>query len=221
MDPTKYSSSTSEIVFNGGPSGFVNFSIKHIAGEDNIWVDIISRWHTRGVVRAAAVQTHSHHVAPLAKISPLRPMSDTHYVFPTLNDIRVTQHAAGQETSRLRITLRKVDGIVTVEAQDWIPNRARELLVRDFVVAHTGVEARIQRLHRCKVTYGPPVSLRKYMRLSTDVCFARTSKNHASSLGHTDQATWRRWTKRRCTGTSTHLVVEMGIRTTYWSPKTS
>ncbi|KAG3175220.1 hypothetical protein C6341_g9590 [Phytophthora cactorum] len=62
----------------------LHYVIKHIAGEDNLWGDIVSRWHTHEVVRVTAVQTRSRHVAPLASISRLRPLSDDEFVFPTL-----------------------------------------------------------------------------------------------------------------------------------------
>ncbi|POM81050.1 Hypothetical protein PHPALM_1041 [Phytophthora palmivora] len=104
----------------------LRYTIEHIAGKNNIWTDIISRWHTREVVRAAAVQTRSQRAAPLAAISPLRPMFDVVIVSPTLDDIREAQHTAGPENSRLRITLK--GGTVS------------ELLARIFVVAHTGAQ---------------------------------------------------------------------------------
>ncbi|KAG4038355.1 hypothetical protein PC123_g26082 [Phytophthora cactorum] len=118
----------------------LHYVIKHIAGEDNLWADIVSHWHTCEVVRVAAVQTRSRHVAPLASISPLRPLFDDEFVFPTLDDIREAQSVAGQERSRLRVALEEVDGIVTIEGRPWIPNKAKELLARLFVVAHVGAQ---------------------------------------------------------------------------------
>jgi len=118
----------------------LHYIIEHIAGEDNVWADITSRWHTREVVRVAAVQTRSRHVTPLAAMSPLRPLSDAEFVFPTMDDIRAAQDSAGREHSRLRVALDEVDGVLTAEGRPWIPNGAKELLAWIFVVAHAGAQ---------------------------------------------------------------------------------
>jgi hypothetical protein len=108
--------------------------------EDNIWADIVSRWHAHELVRVAAVQTRSHRAAPLSAITPLRPLSDSDFVFPTQDDVREAQRVAGQEKSRLRVTLEEEDGVMIVEGRPWILNGARELLALIFVVAHAGAQ---------------------------------------------------------------------------------
>ncbi|ETI44580.1 hypothetical protein F443_10707 [Phytophthora nicotianae P1569] len=66
----------------------LHYVIEYITGEDNLWEDIVSRWHTREVARVAAVQTRSRHAAPMATIYQLRPLADDRFTFPTLDEIR-------------------------------------------------------------------------------------------------------------------------------------
>ncbi|POM67024.1 Hypothetical protein PHPALM_17041 [Phytophthora palmivora] len=74
----------------------------------NLWADKISRWHShsRDIIAMAAVQTRSHHVAPVESLSMLRPLAD--------------------------------DRTATVTRRPWIPNAAKDLLARFFIVAHCG-----------------------------------------------------------------------------------
>ncbi|OWZ07273.1 LOW QUALITY PROTEIN: hypothetical protein PHMEG_00020356 [Phytophthora megakarya] len=117
----------------------LHYVIEHIAGEDNVWPDIVSRWHTREVIRVAAGRTRSRHAAPLAPISHLRPHSDAGFVFPTLEEIREVQQAA-ELFSPARRSSAEEDGVTTIEGRPWIPNGGKELLARLFVVAHTGAQ---------------------------------------------------------------------------------
>ncbi|OWY97272.1 hypothetical protein PHMEG_00032249 [Phytophthora megakarya] len=112
--------------------------IEHIA-EENLWADIVSRWHTREEVHVAAVQTRSRRIVPMKAVSQLRPLSDEQFVFPTIDEIREAQQVAGRERSRLRVTLEEEDGVTTVDDRPWIPGSATELLARLFVVAHAGL----------------------------------------------------------------------------------
>ncbi|OWZ19919.1 hypothetical protein PHMEG_0005744 [Phytophthora megakarya] len=116
----------------------LHYVIEHITGEDNVWADIFSRWHTREVVRVATVQTCSRYTATL---SQLRPLSDDAFVFPTLDEVREAQQAAGRERSRLRVAREEEDGVTTIEGLSWVPNGAKKLLERLFVVAHTGAQS--------------------------------------------------------------------------------
>ncbi|KAE9062778.1 hypothetical protein PF010_g29265 [Phytophthora fragariae] len=117
----------------------LHYVIEHIAGEDNLWMDIVSRWHTREAVNVAAVQTRSRRTVPVTALSQLRPLSDEQFVFPTVDEIREAQQAAGRERSRLRVTLEEEGGVAMVDGRPRIPNAATDLLARLFVVAHTGL----------------------------------------------------------------------------------
>ncbi|ETO76054.1 hypothetical protein F444_08486, partial [Phytophthora nicotianae P1976] len=75
----------------------------------------------------------------MAAISQLRPLEDDGFTFPTMDEIHEAQTLAGQEHARLRVTLEeRMDGTLVVDGRPWIPNGAKELLARLFVVAHTG-----------------------------------------------------------------------------------
>ncbi|OWZ10596.1 hypothetical protein PHMEG_00016533 [Phytophthora megakarya] len=93
----------------------LHYVIEHIAGEENLWADIVSRWHTREGVKVTAVQTRSRHIVPMTAVSQLRMLSDEHFVFSTIDEIREAQQAAGRERSRLRVTLEEENGVATVD----------------------------------------------------------------------------------------------------------
>ncbi|KAG2946424.1 hypothetical protein PC110_g21117 [Phytophthora cactorum] len=118
----------------------LHYRIEHIAGEDNVWADIVSRWHVRQVedVLVAAVQTRGNRPVPVDELSVLRPLMDDDFVFPSLADIAAAQAVAGREKPRLQVELSEEDGVLVVGGRPWIPTGAKDLLARVFVVAHCG-----------------------------------------------------------------------------------
>ncbi|OWZ18107.1 hypothetical protein PHMEG_0007862 [Phytophthora megakarya] len=110
----------------------VHCTIEHIRGEQNVWADIISRWHTCELARVAAVQTRSHHVVPVSSLARPRPLSDDNFVFPTHDE---------KEAPRERSSLppfEEEDSTVTIDGCLWVPAAAKELLARIFIIAHCG-----------------------------------------------------------------------------------
>ncbi|OWZ03396.1 LOW QUALITY PROTEIN: hypothetical protein PHMEG_00024881 [Phytophthora megakarya] len=117
----------------------LRYTIEFIPGENNVWADIVSRWHVRDQVSVAAVRTRSHQVIPVDSLSRLRPLADDGFHFPTRDDIKAAQQDASRERSRLQgASEDEVDGVVTVNNRVWVPTGAKDLLARLFVVAHCG-----------------------------------------------------------------------------------
>ncbi|KAJ8525028.1 hypothetical protein ON010_g16088 [Phytophthora cinnamomi] len=54
--------------------------------------------------------------------------------------LALAQQAAGRDRAWLRVTQEEVDGVVMIGGRPWIPNGAKELLARLFVVAHAGAQ---------------------------------------------------------------------------------
>ncbi|GMF50179.1 unnamed protein product [Phytophthora fragariaefolia] len=118
----------------------LHYHIEHIAGDANVWADIVPRWHVREAesLSVAAVRTRSLHVAPVTELSALRPMMDANFVFPTLGDIAEAQSTAGRERARLQVDLLEEDGVLVADGRPWVPTGAKDLLARISVVAHCG-----------------------------------------------------------------------------------
>ncbi|KAF1323287.1 hypothetical protein FI667_g4734, partial [Globisporangium splendens] len=161
----------------------LRFTIEHISGEMNVWADIISRWRETSVIRAGAVRTRS-----IAPISPIRPLSDQSFEFPTLVEISKTQNDNRTGHTKMPGGHTTVDGISKVGGKIWIPPSAKNLLTRLFVVAHCGSQGHrselamftilnerfhVQNLHRkvqlfvskcllCKHVKGPRIITRVY-----------------------------------------------------------
>ncbi|GMF38278.1 unnamed protein product [Phytophthora fragariaefolia] len=117
----------------------MRYTIEHIPGTTNLWADIVSRWRASPSVMAAAVRTRRDRPAPVISLSQLRPLADSEFVFPTLEDVREAQVAAGRRArDGLQQPAIEEEGVVMVEGKPWIPTAAKDLLSRVFVVAHCG-----------------------------------------------------------------------------------
>ncbi|KAG3185701.1 hypothetical protein PC128_g13234 [Phytophthora cactorum] len=201
----------------------LHYVIEHIRGKDNLWADIVSRWHTREVVRVAAVQTRSRHVAPLSSVSPLRPLSDDEFVFPTLDDTCEAQSVAGQERTHLRVALEEVDGIVTIEGRPRIPNRAKELLARLFVVAHAGAQAHRGQDPLCILLQQRFWITRVNEKVAKFIreCLLCKHVKGPRIIPRPYGPTHKRSETKHFTGISSRLAVVMVILHTYWLLKMS
>ncbi|KAE8960197.1 hypothetical protein PR001_g30462, partial [Phytophthora rubi] len=120
-----------------------HYRIEHISGDDNVWADIVSRWHVREAdsISVAAVRTRGRHVVPVAELSALRPLMDADFVFPTWDNIASAQAGAAREKSRLQVTLSEESGVLVAGGLPWIPTGAKDLLARIFVIAHCGPQS--------------------------------------------------------------------------------
>ncbi|ETN19233.1 hypothetical protein PPTG_21438 [Phytophthora nicotianae INRA-310] len=114
------------------------YSIEHIPGEPNVWADIVSRWRFPEPVCAAVVRIRRGTARPVENLSPLRPLEDAGFVFPSVEDIGDAQELARNERGRLTVELEEVDCVVCTSGRPCIPTTATDLLARLFVVAHCG-----------------------------------------------------------------------------------
>ncbi|KAE8978399.1 hypothetical protein PR001_g24855 [Phytophthora rubi] len=112
------------------------YVIHHIAGESNLWADIISRWGQPASPEAMEplavkrVTTRSSQT-----LSELRPLQDDEFTWPTRSEIvRVQQQHKDDAPDGVVETS---DGI-QLDGKLWLPSKAKALLKRLFMVAHCG-----------------------------------------------------------------------------------
>jgi RNase H-like domain found in reverse transcriptase/Reverse transcriptase (RNA-dependent DNA polymerase)/Integrase core domain/Integrase zinc binding domain len=107
------------------------YTIEHIAGPDNVWSDMLTRWASP---------------TPVAKVSmlmlaPVSPNMDPTFEWPTASEIRLIQDTArvGNIATGSSIFLSADDHLFHLPLGPvWIPGTAHELQLRLCIVAHTG-----------------------------------------------------------------------------------
>lgn len=112
------------------------YQIEHIAGEDNLWADIISRWAqpSRSDVFGSVKHVVTHSRA--SEVSQLRPLQDEAFVWPTFEAIRLAQRQHKQQVPECHG--REQDGLVYVDSKLWLPIQAKALVQRILIIAHCG-----------------------------------------------------------------------------------
>ncbi|KAE9193428.1 hypothetical protein PF004_g21018 [Phytophthora fragariae] len=143
------------------------YVIEHIAGPQNVWADMISRWAgnhdpvatTIKRVRAETPEEPNQHgetteeVNPEVKepiISTLRPLDDANFIWPTFDAIIEPQSASHPPSGAERTH----DGVFRLRGRIWIPAEAAGLLQRLCIIAHCGAQshrggaAMAEHLHR-------------------------------------------------------------------------
>ncbi|OWZ04566.1 hypothetical protein PHMEG_00023512, partial [Phytophthora megakarya] len=111
------------------------YVIHHIAGESNLWADIISRWgqpipNAEESLAVKRVTTRSAQT-----FSELRPLQDDTFAGPTRSEILRVQLQYREDMPGDAVETE--DG-VEVGGKLWLPAKAQPLLKRLFVVAHCG-----------------------------------------------------------------------------------
>jgi hypothetical protein len=109
-----------------------DYRIKDIAGDDNVWADLLSRWgRVRNVCAIFRV--------PL-KISPLM---DKEFVWPTVDEVQRIQEVYVEKHGHpddVKPPVAVSDGVLRcTDGALWIPPDAAELQVRLCVIAHFGL----------------------------------------------------------------------------------
>ncbi|TYZ69491.1 hypothetical protein PybrP1_001835 [[Pythium] brassicae (nom. inval.)] len=96
------------------------YTIEHIAGEDNVWADIVSRWSHRVKIRAVTT-------TPAPPPSVLWPLMDESFEWPSIEAIKVAQ-----DMHRGSAPAGLVDegGVLVADGRPWIPAEADELVTR-------------------------------------------------------------------------------------------
>ncbi|GMF39813.1 unnamed protein product [Phytophthora fragariaefolia] len=113
------------------------YVVEHVPGPDNVWADMISRWagnHSPTVKRLKTVRASPPTTAE--SVSPLRPLDDEHFVWPTLQELREIQAEYLPPAGAVRTE----DGLLTLHDRLWIPPDATELLQRLCIVAQCGAQ---------------------------------------------------------------------------------
>jgi hypothetical protein len=123
-----------------------NYVIEHIAGPQNVWADMISRWAgnhapvTTAIRRIRTTPATSQQEPALEVtepiISTLRPLDYENFVWPTFVEIMLvqSQYEAPPEAER------SDNNILTVKNRTWIPSEAKDLILRLFIIAHCGAQ---------------------------------------------------------------------------------
>ena len=102
-----------------------NYIIEHIPGEKNLWADLLSRWGLPS--RTMCIKN----------FPVVRPLDDPEFSFPTRQEIVECQ---SKENIKDRDDLSYNQyGEITHRDKLWIPENNEELLLRIFIVAHTGI----------------------------------------------------------------------------------
>jgi RNase H-like domain found in reverse transcriptase/Reverse transcriptase (RNA-dependent DNA polymerase)/Integrase zinc binding domain/Integrase core domain len=111
------------------------YSIEHVAGSDNVWSDMLTRW---------AAPARLARVSALL-MAPIAPTLDDSFVWPTAREIRLLQDASLTQNGSYfdapaaeRPTLVDKELYRTPGGQVWIPPESIELQLRICIVAHSG-----------------------------------------------------------------------------------
>ncbi|KAE8995113.1 hypothetical protein PR002_g19727 [Phytophthora rubi] len=129
------------------------YVIEHIAGPQNVWADMISRWAgnhdpvatTIKRVRAETPGEPNQHGETTEEVNPevaepiistLRPLDDANFIWPTFDAIIEAQSASHPPSGAERTH----DGVFRLRGRIWIPAEAAGLLQRLCIIAHCGAQ---------------------------------------------------------------------------------
>ncbi|KAE8953119.1 hypothetical protein PR001_g33011, partial [Phytophthora rubi] len=129
------------------------YVIEHIAGPQNVWADMISRWAGNHDPVATAIkrvraetpgepkqhgETTEEAMSEVTEptISTLRPLDDANFVWPTFDAINEAQSASHPPSGAERTH----DGVLRLHGRIWIPAEVAGLLQRLFIIAHCGAQ---------------------------------------------------------------------------------
>lgn len=144
------------------------YEIHDIAGDDNVWADLLSRWGSSFKTVCAISQLRM----------PLSPQLDREFVWPSLVEIATVQSAAGRPT---KLVQSDVDAVWRDDkGKVWIPDDASSLQLRICVVGHFGAAG-----HRSTETTLAAIKERFIWKdLDQDVIFfVRRCLHCASTIG--------------------------------------
>jgi hypothetical protein len=117
-----------------------NYRIEHIAGEINVWTDLITRWGA-AVTRTTSTprKNNTLHYGALF-VAPLA-MDTSNYNFPVAAEVLRLQKAAAHNPDLNKVPPKKrvANGLlVNEQSKIWIPTNAVSMQVRLCVIAHCG-----------------------------------------------------------------------------------
>jgi hypothetical protein len=129
----------------------LNFEIFHIAGVDNVWADLLTRWGSgdklvstdltdmEGIDASGRVFLISETHPRYKSLHNLNySTSEETYEFPSIPELVETQDQCASERSKSTLQFSKVNSLWTVNGKVWIPFSMKQLHIRLLVVAHCG-----------------------------------------------------------------------------------
>jgi RNase H-like domain found in reverse transcriptase/Integrase zinc binding domain/Integrase core domain len=117
------------------------YKIEHVAGVNNLWSDLLSRWGAAAstTTKICRLTRHRRHVAqPI--VAPVHEIS-----FPTIDEFRNLQKSASPSARDIVFE----DGVYKRRGKIWIPPEARVLIMTIAhygIAGHYGVESTMQKL---------------------------------------------------------------------------
>ena len=125
------------------------YKIVHVAGEDNVWGDLLSRWGNKAAQPDAAIwadTTGNAHVVPRIRQLVMLPMTlqsplSEDFEWPTMDTIKQAQSTFPWNTlekKKARNVSVGADGVTRQSDRIWIPQGALDLQLSLLVVAHAG-----------------------------------------------------------------------------------
>lgn len=115
----------------------LRYTIHHIAGESNVWADIVSRWGQQADADVRGNTPVVKRVSTRTTVPPsmIRPLQDEHFDWPSRDDV-----CRAQQTHRDARPADSMEneGLVCVDGKLWLPPQARDLIQRVFLIAHCG-----------------------------------------------------------------------------------
>jgi hypothetical protein len=124
------------------------YKICHIAGADNVWTDLLTRWAQPSGGRAAAITVDkSVGEAILSDVNwRVRPLHADGFIWPTLDEIAKTQQSVIQTANvdangdavlqGMRLKTDNDHILKTDDTKIWVPSH--DLALRIMVIAHCG-----------------------------------------------------------------------------------
>jgi len=112
------------------------YSIRHIAGESNVWADMLSRWACATPTLAAVRRARTRGSQQRDQLT-LRPLDDSGFVWPTMNEIARAQRQHRPKTFPRELSERD-DGVIVNGDMLWVPREASALVRRLLIIAHCG-----------------------------------------------------------------------------------
>uniref|UniRef100_H3H555 Reverse transcriptase n=1 Tax=Phytophthora ramorum TaxID=164328 RepID=H3H555_PHYRM len=139
------------------------YVIEHVPGEENAWGDLLSRWGAGPPLEATRTAIRAARLAVVERVSPLE---EADFVWPSEQEIRAVQQAAGAAAHPGVQWNEERQLQMTSTGQVWIPPDSGELQQRLCVVAHAGASghrgaaATLKSLSTCFFwpTMGPDVT---------------------------------------------------------------
>ncbi|GMF21819.1 unnamed protein product [Phytophthora fragariaefolia] len=116
-----------------------HYVIEHVPGPDNLWADMISRWvgnHTPKVTGTRRKAFRRPRPPVIQSVSPLRPLDDDSFVWPTLEELGALQSAHSPPANAVHTDTE----LLTIDDRLWAPPEATDFIQRLCIVAHCGAQ---------------------------------------------------------------------------------